>query len=107
MKGCRKDTWRLPDEYPHASCGGFCVKGGHAHFKRLYEEMPERHAYHEAKEEELRAFRREEVSILKNRRGGKTVPLPLAAFREGLESGPSCNPLDAGGYGCIIEPEGG
>ena len=69
--------------------------------------MSEKYAYREAKGEELRGFLRKDVSILKNRTGGKTVPLLLAAFREGLESGQSCDPLDVGGCGCFFEPEGG
>jgi len=28
--------------FPHNNCGGFCIKAGMAHFKLLYERMPER-----------------------------------------------------------------
>lgn len=89
--------------FPHANCGGFCVKAGQAHFKRLLETMPERYAYHERREQELREFLGKDVSILRDRRGGMTKPLTLKAFRERIEAGKTCDLFDWGGCSCFAE----
>ena len=87
--------------FPHNNCGGFCIKAGQAHFKRLLEVMPERFAYHERKELELAAYLGKNVSILKDRRGGKTRPLTLKALRERVECGGEIDEHDWGGCGCV------
>ena len=87
--------------FPHNNCGGFCIKAGQAHFKRLLEVMPERFAYHERKELELAAYLGKDVSILKDRRGGKTRPLTLKALRERVECGGAIDEHDWGGCGCV------
>lgn len=88
--------------FPHANCGGFCVKAGHAQFKLLLDTMPERFAYHEQKEQELRDLLGKDVAILRDRRGGKTKPLTLRAFRERIEAGGQCDLFDWGGCGCFV-----
>lgn len=40
--------------FPHNNCGGFCIKAGQAHFALLLRKMPERYAFHEGKEQEMR-----------------------------------------------------
>ena len=87
--------------FPHNNCGGFCVKAGQAHFKRLLQVMPERYAYHEEKERELRDYLGKDVSILKDRRGGKFKTLTLKEFRESLQKGEACDELEWGGCGCV------
>lgn len=90
--------------YPHNNCGGFCVKAGHAQFKHLLEENPERYAYHEQKEEEFRTSKDKDVAILRDRTGGKSVPLTLKTFRERVEQEKmEIDPLDFGGCGCFID----
>jgi 3'-phosphoadenosine 5'-phosphosulfate sulfotransferase (PAPS reductase)/FAD synthetase len=91
--------------FTHNNCGGFCVKAGQAHFKRLLETMPERYAYHERKEQEIRALLGD-VSILRDRsvKGGGR-PLTLAEFRERCQSGQQCDLFDWGGCGCFAELE--
>ncbi len=90
--------------FPHNNCGGFCVKAGQAQFKLLLEKMPERYAYHEKREEELRAFLGKDVSILRDRRNGESKPITLKAFREGIET-KTCQPdmFEWGGCGCAID----
>lgn len=68
--------------FPHNNCGGFCVRAGHAQFKRLLETMPERYAHHEREEERLRKALGKDVAILRDRAGGDTKPLTLKDFRE-------------------------
>ena len=56
--------------FPHNNCGGFCIKAGQAHFLHLMKTFPDRFAYHEAKEQEIRDYLGADVSILRDRRGG-------------------------------------
>jgi 3'-phosphoadenosine 5'-phosphosulfate sulfotransferase (PAPS reductase)/FAD synthetase len=88
--------------FHHNNCGGFCVKGGQAQFATLLREMPERYAYHERKEQELRDHLDADVAIMKDRRGGTTKPLTMRAFRERLEQQPSLFDEDEwGACGCF------
>lgn len=54
--------------WPHANCGGGCVKAGISQFKRLLEHFPETYAEWEYNEEETRQFLNKDVSILRDRR---------------------------------------
>ena len=88
--------------FPHANCGGFCVKSGMAHFKLLLQTMPERYAYHEQREQELRDYLDKDVAILRSRAGGVITPITLRQFREQIEADE--NDLDKdewGGCGCF------
>lgn len=89
--------------FAHNNCGGFCVKSGHAQFRMLLKAMPDRYAYHEQKERELREFLGKDVSILKDRRHGRTSTLTLERFRKRIESGGYCDLFDWGGCGCAID----
>lgn len=91
--------------FPHNNCGGFCVKAGQAHFAHLLKTMPERYAFHEQKEEALRARVGKDYSILNDRRGdGKKKTLTLRQLRERIEAGESFDRNDWGGCGCSLEP---
>lgn len=87
--------------FSHANCGGFCVRAGQGQFKHLLETMPERYAYHEAKEQGLREHLGKDVAVLRDRRGGKTKPLTLAAFRRRVQGGEEVDESDIGGCGCF------
>ena len=91
--------------FPHNNCGGFCVKQGHAGFKQLLEQMPERYAYHEAKEDEFRQKIGKDVAIMRDRRGGVTTPLTMHKFRlrvQGEEEG-EVDENEWGGCGCMVD----
>jgi hypothetical protein len=91
--------------YPHNNCGGGCVRAGQAQFALLLKENPDRFAYWEAQEQRLREHLGKPVAILRDRRGGDTKPLTLAAFREGIEAEPEqlgFDSLDWGGCGCFV-----
>lgn len=91
--------------FPHNNCGGFCVKAGQAHFAHLLRTMPERYAFHEAKERALRARVGKDYSILNDRRGnGKKKTLTLEMLRRRIEAGESFDRNDWGGCGCSLEP---
>lgn len=94
--------------FAHSNCGGFCVRAGQAHFKRLLETFPERYAYHEGREQELREYLGKDVAILRDRSGGQTRPMTLREFRERMQ-GPETlfefDSLDVGGCGCFVSEE--
>lgn len=67
--------------FAHNNCGGFCCKGGQGHWKLMLACFPERHAYAERREREIRE-RLGDVSMLTDRRGdGKKKPLTLEVLR--------------------------
>ena len=86
--------------FPHNNCGGFCIKAGQAHFAKLLELLPERYAFHEAKEQEIRQIVGD-YSVLADRRGGgpKKV-MTLETFRKRVEAGELFDRHDWGGCGC-------
>ena len=88
--------------FEHNNCGGFCVKAGQAQFERLLKMMPERYAYHEAKEQELREYLDKDVAIMRDRSGGKSRPLTMREFRERLEADPTLfDPSEWGSCSCV------
>jgi hypothetical protein len=88
--------------FPHNNCGGFCVRAGHDQFRRLLALMPERYAEHEREEQALREHLDADVSILRDRTGGKTSPLTLKDFRERGEGSAQMG-FDWGGCGCFLD----
>lgn len=92
--------------FAHNNCGGFCVRAGQGHFAKLLEMMPERYAYHEQKEEEMRQYLGKDVSILKRIRNGVRENLTLRQLREDIESRrEEIDMLDIGGCGCFVQDE--
>jgi len=90
--------------FAHNNCGGACVKGGQAQWARLLKVFPERYARAEAAEEKMRRLLGKDVSILRDRTGGDTKPLTLAALRQRIEQQPDQLDLfDEGGCGCFTE----
>lgn len=96
--------------FQHNNCGGFCVRAGEAQFELLLREHPERYAYHEAKEQELREYLDADVAVMRDRRIPKTTPAPIKStpmtlrrFRERIEVQPAMfDSLDVGGCGCFV-----
>lgn len=88
--------------YVHANCGGACIKAGQQQWAALLGHNRGRYLYNEAQEELFRAQINSNVSILRDRRGGVTQPLPLSQFRQEIESGGRTpTPFDWGGCGCF------
>jgi len=54
--------------FSHNNCGGFCCKGGHGHWKLMLRAFPERYAYAEMREQQIRELLGD-VSMLTDRRG--------------------------------------
>lgn len=90
--------------FPHNNCGGRCVRAGITHWVQLLRKLPER--YHEWENEEqvtMADFRERGIvplTILKDRRGGKTKNLSLLDLRLRVESGEKFPIDDWGGCGC-------
>lgn len=80
--------------FPHANCGGFCVKAGHGGFVRLLANFPGRYAEHEAAEADLMAELGSEWGILNDRTGGTRTPLTLRELRERVEDGAAVSLFD-------------
>jgi hypothetical protein len=91
--------------FNHNNCGGFCIKQGQAGFANLLRTFPERYAFHESKEQELRDFLGKDVSILRDRRGGDVRTLTLAELRRRVTSGGQIDLFDWGGCGCAVDIE--
>jgi hypothetical protein len=89
------------DGFPHDNCGGGCIKAGQAQFAELYRIRPAVYADWEREEEGVRQHLSKDVSILKDRRGGTTKPMTLAAFRERIETG-DYDKHEWGGCGCGV-----
>lgn len=105
---CHRAGIALPRLYragfAHNNCGGFCVRGGQAQMQLLLREHPDRYAFHEAREQELRAHLGKDVAILRDRTGGTVKPLTMRAFRERIEVQPNLfDGLDWGGCGCFVD----
>jgi hypothetical protein len=112
LKACERDGIDPPaiyDEgFPHNNCGGFCVKAGHAAFLHLLKRRPETFAYHAAKEKEFQdRLGKPYATVLRDRRGGVTTPLPMYEFQRQVESGElKVNPRDWGkGCQCFTPDE--
>jgi hypothetical protein len=88
--------------FTHANCGSFCIRAGQAHYRKLLATMPDRYRYHEEREEAFSRFIGKTVSVLRNRTGGLTKPLPLRVFRERVEAGYQPDLYDSQGCGCFI-----
>lgn len=91
--------------YPHGNCGGQCSKAGQAAWRITLREFPNRYAYAERKEQELRDMLGN-VSMLTDRKGdGKKKPLPLTVLRERVQSGLLWDESDWGACSCFTDTE--
>ena len=94
------------DGYPHANCGGCCVRQGQAGWALTLRVHPDRFAAMEAFENEMRT-ELGDVSMLRDRTGGKTRTLTLTQLRERIEAmpvqGALCDEYDCGGCGCLTD----
>ncbi len=89
----------------HANCGGLCVKMGHGGFAHGLKTDRANYLRWEANEEAFQEKHGNNATILRDRRGGVTVPLSLKKFRLRIEAGESCDLFDIGGCNCFGEPE--
>jgi hypothetical protein len=88
--------------FPHNNCGGMCVKAGLGQFKMLYEKLPERYLWHEAREQEVIALGGK--PFLRKRYYNTTTYYSLKRYREEiLDRGKGEeDKYDIGGCGCAL-----
>jgi len=95
------------DGFPHANCGGGCIKAGIAHFTNLLEKRPETFAIWKKEEGEIRELLDKDVSILKDRRGGTQKTFTLEQLEERIKGRGEQLTFDEegdwGGCGCAVE----
>jgi hypothetical protein len=92
--------------FSHNNCGGFCCRAGQGHFANLLEQMPERFAEYEAKEEEMRQYLDSDVAMMKKTKNGITKPYTLKQLREDYQKEPKqIDMFDVGGCGCFVQDE--
>lgn len=103
MENICRDEWgiEIPNLYKerfhHNNCGGACIKGGHGAWAHLLQNRPETFRMWEENEERFRRETGKDVAILRSRRGGKAMPLPLSKFREAIwEKDPLLELMDWG-----------
>jgi hypothetical protein len=76
------DPPKLYEEgFKHNNCGGACVKGGHGAWLHLYRKRPATYLDWEQKERQFRLDIGQDVAILRDRRGGETIPMTLETLR--------------------------
>lgn len=99
--------WLTSQGFPHANCAGGCVKAGIGQFKRLLEIAPATYLEWQDNEERMRE-ELGDVAILRDRRGGKTKPMPLRVLRQRIEDGSvEKSEEDWGGCNCLLPAEDG
>lgn len=84
--------------FAHNNCGGGCIKAGQGQFKQLLELRPDTFADWERNEATVRD-QLGDVAILRDRRGGKTKPLPLSVLRKNVQD---VDEFDFGGCACAV-----
>ncbi|MFD9815202.1 hypothetical protein [Streptomyces sp. NPDC059080] len=78
--------------YEHNNCSGACVRAGQKQWKRTLEKQPELFAHAETQEQGIRELLGKPVSMLRQRRGGVSFPLPLSELRRQHHAATALNP---------------
>lgn len=115
LRWAEKEGLTLPPLYaagfPHSNCGGFCIKAGQAHYRRLWKEFPQRYLEYERKEQEVYDHIGKRNPFLRVTQNKKLYYITLREFREQFlepeDRGASCQVdlFDFGGCGCFSDAE--
>jgi hypothetical protein len=82
--------------FPHNNCGGACVRGGKAQWRKLLKYFPERFLEWEDHEKEMQNLLQKPVTILKD--------ISLANLREQVNNSEiQLDLFDLGGCGCFMD----
>lgn len=103
VKAGIQPPWLTRMGFPHANCGGGCIKAGMAQWELLHRVHPEGYAEWERNEEEFRQFIGQPVAIQRTRRNGVTTPITLTEFREWVDEVPTFGFDDWGSCNCVGE----
>ncbi len=91
--------------WPHANCGGRCVKQGQSGWALLYRTMPQRFIECRDNEEEMRRFLGKDVAMMSETRHGKKTPLPLAELQRRIDANEETPLFDFGACACFAGDE--
>lgn len=95
--------------YIHNNCGGFCIKGGHAHYQNRFHSDPERYAYDAMMERKLASFLGKPVTVLADRANDNIKkPMSLDQFWVRLSATPELKfeyTPGSSGCGCMTDGE--
>lgn len=86
--------------FEHNNCGGFCVKTGQRQMEHLLKVLPERYAYHEAKQEDLFKII-EPHGFIRRTTDGEMAYLSLKQFRELVEAKQPIQRFEDGACACF------
>ena len=86
--------------FEHNNCGGFCVKTGQRQMAHLLKTLPDRYAYHEARQEEL-FTKIEPHGFIRRTTDGTMAYLSLKQFRELVESKQEIQLFEDGSCACF------
>lgn len=87
----------------HDNCSMTCVKAGQASWQLALIKRPEAYAYAESEERKTKAhIGRDDIGVLKDRRGGKSHAMDLETFRKRVQAGMQVDMFDIGGCGCAV-----
>ena len=91
--------------FEHNNCGGFCVRAGIAHHKRLLRVFPERYAHHEAQQDAMMRDIETARPHLKETVDGEARYLTMRELRERVQLQPDLFDDEPGptGCGCFID----
>lgn len=91
--------------FPHANCGGRCVKQGQSGWALLYKTMPQRFIECRDSEEEMRKFLGKDVTMMREQIKGKKFPLPLAELQRRIDAKQEIPAFDFGTCACFAGDE--
>ncbi len=87
--------------FPHANCGGRCVKQGQSGWALLYRTMPERFIECRDKEKGMQEYLGKDVTMLRETVKGQRLPLPLAELQRRIDAKEEMPLFDFGGCACF------
>lgn len=91
--------------FPHANCGGRCVKQGQSGWALLYRTMPERFIECRDNEQAMQKFLGKNVTMMKEQRNGKRYPLSLVELQRRIDTKEEVPEFDFGGCACFAGDE--
>jgi len=89
--------------YIHNNCGGYCIKGGHAHYQNRFSVDRDRYEYDAMMERKLATYLGKPVTMLTDRAGDNVKkPMSLDDFADRILSDPQTPlfPYEPGTSGC-------
>lgn len=91
--------------FPHANCGGRCVKQGQGGWALLYRTMPDRFVECMNNEQEMREYLGKDVTMLREMRKGVKYPLPLTELKRRIDAKEAVCEDEVGGCACFAGDE--